>query len=91
MSVRTHRKIWNILLLGTFTATGVSGLVLAVALAYGVTLRLPFSLLLWHVEAGIAMTLISFFHVGWHLRYYAALVRRRDRAGFGRHPAPARG
>jgi hypothetical protein len=77
MRLATHRKIWNLLLLATFLLTGVMGLFLAVRLTYALPFILPFNLLLWHVETGIAMTLISFFHVSWHLSYYTALFRRR--------------
>jgi hypothetical protein len=80
MRFATHRKIWNVLLLATFMITGVMGLVLAVRLTYAAPFVLPFNLLFWHVEAGIAMTLISIFHLSWHMSYYAGLVRRRNGA-----------
>ena len=77
MRVTTHRKIWNVLLLLTFLLTGVLGMLLVVELNYGVRFRLPFNMLFWHVETGIVMSLISFFHIGWHLKYYRNLLRRR--------------
>ena len=40
---------------------------------------IPIDLLFWHVEAGMAMTLISLFHMGWHFNYYRNLVRRSRR------------
>jgi len=36
---------------------------------------MPVDLLFWHVEAGIAMALISLFHMGWHFNYYKNVVR----------------
>ncbi len=71
----THRKIWNVLLAATFLITGIFGLILTVQLDYELPFRIPFDLLFWHVEAGVAMTLISLFHLGWHFSYYRNLVR----------------
>lgn len=76
MRVATHRKIWNVLLLGTFLVTGIFGVILAIQLDYPLPFRIPIDLLFWHVEAGIAMTFISLFHLGWHFKYYKNLVRR---------------
>ncbi len=73
--ITTHRKIWNVLLLATFLITGIFGLILTIQLDYKLPFAIPFDLLFWHVEAGIAMTLISFFHIGWHFNYYRNILR----------------
>ena len=73
--IATHRKIWNVLLLGTFLVTGIFGLILTIQLDYPLPFTMPIDLLFWHVEAGIAMTLISLFHMGWHFKYYKNVVR----------------
>jgi hypothetical protein len=73
--VTTHRKIWNALLLGTFLITGIFGTILAVQLDYALPFTLPVNLLFWHVEAGIVMTFISLFHMGWHFKYYKNMVK----------------
>ncbi len=75
IKIHVHRKIWNVLLLATFLITGIFGLVLTIQLDYALPFTLPFNLLFWHVEAGVAMTLISLFHVGWHFNYYRNLLR----------------
>lgn len=80
MRAATHRKIWNVLLLLTFLITGVLGLLLTIRLNYGWRFNLPFDMLFWHVETGIVMSLISIFHIGWHLKYYRSLLRRRSTA-----------
>ncbi len=81
MRVSTHRKIWNVLLAGTFLVTGVFGLLLAIQAQYGLPFSIPFNMLFWHVETGIVMTMISFFHLGWHFKYYARMLRTsRSRA-----------
>ena len=81
LKVTTHRKIWNVLLMATFLMCGALGLVLAVYVTRNPPMELPNWLLLWHVETGIAMSIISFFHIGWHLRYYLAIVTGKRRAG----------
>jgi hypothetical protein len=81
LRVATHRKIWNLLLLATFLLCAVLGLVLAVGVTRPVPWQLPTWLLVWHVETGIAMSFISFFHIGWHLRYYLAIVTGKRQAG----------
>jgi hypothetical protein len=78
--VATHRKIWNLLLMATFLITGALGVVLAIGISHDPPWLLPRSLLFWHVETGILMSFASFFHLGWHLRYYLAMVIGRGRA-----------
>ena len=88
MRVATHRKIWNMLLLATFLLCGLMGLLLALGITRSTPWALPSWLLVWHVETGIAMCFISFFHIGWHARYYLAIVtgRRRAAGPSGRRP-----
>jgi len=91
LRVATHRKIWNVLLLATFLLCAVLGLVLAVGVSRVQPWQLPTWLIVWHVETGTAMSLISFFHIGWHMRYYLATVTGKRRAmGAERAPAPKR-
>ncbi len=70
ISVGTHLKIWNVLLLATFLMTAVLGLILAIRRDYVLLFYFPVNLLFWHVEAGVVMTVISVFHLSWHLTYY---------------------
>jgi hypothetical protein len=49
--------------------------ILAIELDYPLPFTIPIDLLFWHVEAGVAMTLISLFHMGWHFTYYKNVVR----------------
>jgi hypothetical protein len=76
MKISTHRKIWNVLLLGTFLVTGIFGVILAIQIDYTLPFTIPIDLLFWHVEAGIVMTFISLFHMGWHFKYYRSLLRK---------------
>jgi hypothetical protein len=72
----THRKIWNVLLLLTFLATGFIGLFLVVQFNYDLSLDWFRSLLYYHVEFGIAMAAISIFHLLWHLKYWLNLFTK---------------
>jgi len=82
ITVRAHRMVWNALLFLTFAASAASGVILILKINYGIVVAAPFNLLYWHVETGIAMTVISVFHILWHLDYYRSMFRR---------PAMARG
>jgi hypothetical protein len=83
--VTTHRKVWNVLLLATFLITGIFGLILAIRRDYILIFSTRINLIFWHVEAGIVMTLLSLFHLSWHLTYYRDLFRRsRESANIDR-------
>lgn len=69
MSISVHRKIWNIILLAAFIVAGFTGLLLVLRVNYGISVA-GASTLSWHVEAGVAMGVVSVFHVLWHLNYY---------------------
>jgi hypothetical protein len=75
IKVTTHRKIWNGLLLATFLMTGIFGLIMAIRRDYVLLFTMPINLLFWHVEAGVVMTVISLFHLSWHLAYYRDLFK----------------
>ena len=68
-----HRKFWNILLLITFLASGILGILLVIRINLGIAMLLPFNIMFWHVEIGIAMVVISIFHTLWHLPYFKNL------------------
>jgi spermidine synthase len=74
ISVASHRKIWNILLLVTFLASAGFGTLLVIRLNTGWEFELPFNMLYWHVEAGVAMFLIALFHIAWHWRYFKNIL-----------------
>ncbi len=76
ISLVLHRRLWNILLLITFLVSGIFGLILTIRINYGITTTQPFNMLFWHVEAGIAMSLISIFHILWHLPYFKAIFKK---------------
>lgn len=63
IEIKTHKKIWNFLLLFTFLVSGLLGILLVLKIDYNIIISLPFNILSLHVEAGIAMAVISFFHI----------------------------
>ncbi len=63
LTVKKHKKLWNALLLASFIASGVLGMMLAFRVNSGTTSPMRFDVLFWHVEIGIAMFAISVFHV----------------------------
>lgn len=75
ISVVAHRKAWNFALLVTFLVSGVLGILLILRVSFGFAVPLPVNILFWHVEAGIAMFVISVFHVLWHLSYFRNMLK----------------
>ncbi|MBU1445723.1 hypothetical protein KKD70_00470 [Patescibacteria group bacterium] len=75
ISIAKHRFFWNILLLISFLVLGILGILLVIKINFGIAILLPFNVLFWHVEAGIAMTVISIFHILWHLSYFKTLFK----------------
>ncbi len=79
---KTHRQIWNNLLLVTFLVTAILGLLLAIQVNYKLKIPLIKELLVWHVDFGIGMTLIAVFHFSWHWNYYLNMFRKpKESAG----------
>ena len=71
-----HRRIWNTLLLLTAVVSCLFGFLLVIQLNYGILPNYYRSILTWHVECGIAMTIIAVFHVIWHFPYYKRLFKK---------------
>jgi hypothetical protein len=70
-----HRKIWNMVLLVTMLVSAVLGLFLILTIDFNIEIELPFNMLFWHVEAGIALSIIAVFHILWHWRYFAKMIK----------------
>ncbi len=65
-----HRKFWNYLLLITFLISGLLGMLSVVKVNYKLEIPYYETFMQWHVSFGIAMVIIAFFHLWWHLKYY---------------------
>lgn len=75
IDLTTHRKIWNIFLLVSFLVCGISGILLILRLNFGLNLPGYAEILFNHVELGIAMTVIAFFHFAWHWHYFKNIFK----------------
>lgn len=69
-----HRKIWNVILAITFLVSGLLGLLLAIFIQYHYFPTWYGDILLYHVDFGIGMTFVAFFHLIWHWKYYKMLI-----------------
>lgn len=85
--LKTHRKFWNYLLLVTFLVSGLLGLLSVVKVNYKLVIPGYESYLKWHVSFGIAMVIISFLHLSWHLKYYFSFSKEKDRSKKENKPA----
>ncbi len=74
---RIHRRIWNILLLITFLASCLLGFFLVIQINYSIVINWYLSFLHWHVEFGIAMTIIAVIHIFWHLKYFKNILKNK--------------
>jgi hypothetical protein len=69
-----HRKIWNLILLVSSLVSALLGIILIINIDFGTNIILPFNMLFWHVEAGIALGIIAIFHIFWHWRYFMKIL-----------------
>ncbi len=65
-----HRAIWNTILLVSFLIAASGGLVLAYLIDTGGTIPWYRELVWFHVEFGIALTVVGIVHAVWHARYF---------------------
>ena len=74
LSVKIHRRIWNVVLLIATVISALLGIYLILEIDFGVRISLPFNPLFWHVEGGIVMAMIAVFHIAWHWRYFQKML-----------------
>ncbi len=77
MKLSLHRKIWNFILLLIFLWSCLFGFFLVIQLNYNFVIEWYKTVLYWHVQVGIAMTIIAFFHSWWHLKYYVNMFKSK--------------
>ncbi|MCQ2285227.1 MAG: hypothetical protein MJZ57_10045 [Bacteroidales bacterium] len=73
----THRKIWNVLLLITGLVSCLLGFFLVIQINYNLKMDWLWTVKLYHVQFGIAMTIIAVIHILWHVNYWKTLVNRK--------------
>jgi hypothetical protein len=79
ISLVAHRKFWNVMLLVTFVVCALTGIFLTIRVENPGLLTLPYNFLFLHVEFGLAMALISIFHVLWHWNYYINMFKSKSK------------
>jgi spermidine synthase len=77
-TLQFHRKIWNTILATTFFFTALAGLVMALQLTYRWDVPNIKSILKWHVEVGLGMTITGIFHFIWHLSYFRKIFEPQN-------------
>lgn len=77
----THCKIWNFILLLTFLVSCLFGFFLVIQLNYDFVISWYRTVLYWHVQVGIAMTIIAVFHTLWHTKYYINMFKKKASKG----------
>lgn len=70
-----HKRFWNVVLLLTFLVAAILGILLAIQINY--KLEWPFvnTALKWHVNFGIALSLVAIIHMLWHIEYYIDIFK----------------
>ena len=74
----THRKIWNSILLITALVSCLLGFFLVFQINYGWKMDWFWKVKFYHVEFGIAMTIVALFHIFWHMNYWKTLFKKRE-------------
>jgi hypothetical protein len=77
ITLLTHRRIWNVLLLISFLVSAIFGIMLVLAINFGWFIPIYSFILYWHVEFGSAMAIITIFHIAWHWRYFTCMFQKR--------------
>ena len=75
----THRKIWNAILLITALVSCLLGFFLVFQINYGWKMDWFWKVKFYHVEFGIAMTIVALFHIFWHMNYWKTLFKKREK------------
>lgn len=77
MSISTHRKFWNFILLFLFLGCAVLGILLTININYKLGWDFVKVMLSWHVQLGIAMSAVAFIHTLWHRSYFSKYLSFR--------------
>src|SRR5512133_2935537 len=71
-----HRRLWNYILLVTFLAAALLGLLQTLLINFKIYVLYIKEILTYHVNFGIAMAIIAIFHLWWHLPYYLPFLNQ---------------
>ena len=59
---KKHKRMWNLLMLGSYLGTGITGLLLVYMINWGVLLAYRYGLAYWHAELALLMTIVTIIH-----------------------------
>lgn len=79
ISFSTHRKFWNFALLFVFLGCAILGILLTININYKLGWSYVKVILQWHVQLGIAMSVVAFIHTLWHRGYFSKYLLFRGR------------
>ena len=77
MKLAIHRKIWNFLLLITFLVSCLLGFFLVIQINYHLAWDALATIRYYHVQFGIAMTIVAMLHVLWHIPYFKTYFKKK--------------
>lgn len=83
-SLHFHRRLWNFILASAFLMTALAGIMLALQITYKWDIPFIETILKWHVEIGIGLTITGLFHFLWHFSYYFKPAESQE--GKNNHP-----
>lgn len=72
-----QRLFWNLVLLISFLISAILGIFLVIKINFGWMLPFGLNFLYWHVEMGVVMTVVSFFHLFWHRPYFKCIIKKK--------------
>jgi spermidine synthase len=77
-SLQFHRKLWNSILAVAFFLTAFAGIFMALQINYKWNVPFVKSVLKWHVEFGIGLTITGMVHFIWHLSYFGKIFNKSN-------------
>jgi spermidine synthase len=77
-SLQFHRRLWNMILAGTFVLTALAGIFLALQVNYKWDIPVIKSILKWHVEMGTGLSVTGFLHLIRHFSYFTKRAERQE-------------
>jgi len=77
-SRQSHLKLWNFILAAAFILTALAGIFLALQINYKWDIPVIKTILRWHVEMGIGMTVTGFVHFLRHFSYFTGRPPKQE-------------
>jgi len=75
ISRTVHKRTWNVILLFAFLVAAVLGILLAIQINYKLEWTFVEAALKWHVNFGIALSVVAILHLVRHFDYYLDIFR----------------